>query len=170
MISDLYMCFAMADFRLVRQAYIERCRAESRASYNACRWLTDHNYEDITDSIDEMDLIDAGDARYLPDGREVFGAHGREWVINKDIWAQHLAREFGADPQEQPRTRDYSGAGPAPESLSLCSCPQIVEGKVCGGSLQQSGICPRCELGKQGYIYRYTCESCGYDIATREPL
>jgi hypothetical protein len=56
------------------------------------------------------------------------------------------------------------------EVIAATTCPQMVEGKPCGGALNRRGVCPSCVTGKMGYKYRYQCESCGFDIVTREPL
>lgn len=56
------------------------------------------------------------------------------------------------------------------ESLASVACPQMHNGKPCGGALNRRGVCPSCVTGKMGYKYRYTCESCGCDIVTKEEL
>lgn len=101
------------------------------------------------------------------DGREVLTVAGVAVALRSDVHAERLAAAFEAarrskqKAEKQPEVR---------ESIASVACPQMIEGKPCGGALNRGGVCPACVTGRMGYRYRYTCESCGCDIVTKEEL
>jgi hypothetical protein len=102
------------------------------------------------------------------DGREVLIVEGVPMALRPEIHAERLVKAFDAARKRQaesPTTEPTSK-----ESIAAATCPQMVGGKPCGGALNRKGVCPSCITGRMGYKYRYTCESCGFDIVTREEL
>lgn len=103
------------------------------------------------------------------DGREIVRVGGRAYALRPEVHAERLAQRFEAAKKLQD---EKQAAKPAEvtEAIAATTCPQMHDGKPCGGSLNRRGVCPSCVTGKMGYKYRYTCESCGCDIVTREEL
>lgn len=144
-------------FECVRAAWIARCRAENE------------RLDMIDESLaaDGFERIEA-DGPMTADGREVLRIRGRAYALRPEVHAERLAKRLEAARKLRAEQR------PAPpvdyEAIAAATCPQMIEGKPCGGSLNRKGVCPSCVTGKMGYKYRYTCESCGCDIVTREEL
>lgn len=114
----------------------------------------------------------------LNDGREVFTVARRKIVLSKDIYDNNIK-----DAMERARQTKLALDAPArtvakpateqpeiSEGIAGVACPQMTEGKPCGGALNRRSVCPSCVTGRMGYKYRYTCERCGCDIVTREEL
>ena len=141
----------------VRTAWINRVRAE-------------HEREDRVES----DLVESGmervecDGPLMPDGREVMRLRGRAYALRPEVHAERLAQRFEAARQRQAEQRPEQPE--IKEAIASTTCPQMVDGKPCGGALNRRGVCPSCVTGRMGYRYRYTCESCGCDIVTKEEL
>lgn len=129
------------------QVYLDK---SSMAMAAAIKAMPDRGYEET----DEQGVISA-------DGREVIELYGRRWVLRSDL---HKAKRERAAAQ-MPAPPD-----PVREGIAVVGCPQMLNGKPCGGTLNRGPVCPSCVTGKMGYRYRYTCESCGCDIVTREEL
>lgn len=140
----------------------------------AVRRQIEHGRSRQTELADAgYELLDDVSGEVTEDGREIVFVDGAAYALRPEVHIVQLEAEFELERRRRP-SLVIGEATPsehdAREALAATTCPQITGGKVCGGSLQQSGICPRCDLGKQGYIYRYTCESCGYDVALKGPL
>ena len=166
MVDDIYFRLARLDAGSVRRLFARIEELHDGRIDEAREWLAGRGWMEL-DAVPDIAMAAPDGKTYLPDGREIMSAQGKIWVLSPEEHARRIAaavqngHERIPDETERPK--------PPAEAMAVTTCPQIIDGKVCGGSLQQSGICPRCELGRAGYVYRYTCESCGYDIATREP-
>lgn len=145
----------------LQKIYSARLEDEEKALVEQKVWLQEEGFIQL-DAVPETMV--------LPDGREVLHLGDEAWVLRLEIHEQRREEAL-----EQARQRDeflqreQARSDLPAEALATTTCPQIINGHVCGGSLQQSAICPRCDLGRAGYTHRYTCEACGYDIATRRP-
>lgn len=106
---------------------------------------------------------------FLPDGRRVVTKDGRRYAM--PIEAHRAAVEAAlAAKVEVEKARRAAQPKEVRESIAATACPQMHQGKPCGGALNRKGVCPSCVTGKMGYRYRYTCESCGFDIVTKTEL
>lgn len=108
----------------------------------------------------------------------VMTADGRPVVMVRDgVAYAPVAEEFAervrdaiAEAEKREADRRASQPKPVREGIAAATCPQMSGGRPCGGTLNRSPVCPSCVTGRMGYRYRYTCESCGCDIVTREEL
>lgn len=104
-----------------------------------------------------------GNGKFLDDGREVIVSGGVAYALREDVHAQLVADALSAEQRRVAVTN-------ARESMASIACPQMDGGKPCGSALNRAPVCPSCVTGRMGYKFRYTCESCGCDIVTREEL
>lgn len=121
--------------------------------------LTDYGFESVTVS---------DGALMTSDGREVVWIGGTAWALIANV---HDERRQAAI--EHAITRETvlrKSQQEVCETIAATTCPQMIGGKPCGGALNKKGVCPACITGKMGYKYRYTCESCGFDIVTKTEL
>lgn len=140
----------------VRTAYITYVQTKKLRTQRGIEMLSGLGYE-VTDTDEDI----------LVDGREVISAFGARWVQKAEIYAalkmeMMEARAKKAAPNKTPAATH--------EAIAQQTCPQMSGGKPCGGALNRAPVCPSCVTGRMGYRYRYTCESCGCDIVTREEL
>lgn len=143
-------------FEAVRAAWVVRCMVENGRTENAEKTLFDAGFERIDD-----------DGEYMTeDGREIMRIRGRAYALGPDVHAERLARRLAT---AESRAAEKQAAQPAAvkEAIAVTTCPQMIGGKPCGGALNRKGVCPGCVTGQMGYRYRYTCESCGFDIVTK---
>lgn len=147
-------------FDVVRTAYIQRARIEKDREEDTMLWLEDQGFEEVTASPG---------AYVTDDGRPLYLMGKRTVTLRRDVFdAKREAAIAAAQSRAQEdRKSDQQGVN---ESIATTTCPQMIAGKPCGGALNQRGVCPSCVTGRMGYKYRYTCESCGCDIVTREEL
>lgn len=150
-----------APFSDVRDGFIARARLESGRIADARLWMVNMGFEEVEPEPEQI---------ITRDGREIILAHGKSWALRPDVHAERLAAAFDAARHREPPTSESQAGHDARESIATVICPQMIEGRPCGGSLNRRGVCPSCVTGKMGYRYRYTCESCGCDIVTREEL
>jgi len=145
-------------FADVRAAWIARCRAE----YDRL----DRLEESL--SADGFERVEAN-GPITPDGREVMRIRGRAYALRPEVHAERLKQAFEAGRKKQ---AEKQAAQPAEvkEALAATTCPQMHNGKPCGGTLNRKGVCPGCITGRMGYRYRYQCDTCGFDIVTKEEL
>lgn len=163
--DKLMAIMAGASIDDMRSAYIHAVLEAKDRRESARSWIESRGWVRV--SVDASDIIHAPDADYLPDGRVVMQAQGAMWAIAADVFAERRdAAIKAAQDQAQSRAIQHE----VTEAIAATTCPQMIEGKPCGGSLNRKGVCPSCVTGKMGYRYRYTCESCGCDIVTREEL
>jgi len=142
---------------VARKLWVARVLAENDAVAESRSWMTRMHYVEVPDSA----IIKAPDADYTSDGRVVIRAHGK-------MWAKDAAFVDNAPPRREQPSRQ--SPAPVVEGVAMSACPQMVGGKPCGGALNRGPVCPGCVTGKMGYRYRYTCESCGFDIVTKTEL
>jgi hypothetical protein len=113
----------------------------------------------------------AKDAYLTPDGREIVRIGGEAWALTVYVHETRKASLMErAIAKEAARKNAETQGMDKREGIAATTCPQMCGGKPCGGTLNQSPVCSSCVTGKMGYLYRYTCESCGFDIVTREQL
>ncbi len=150
------------DFADVRAAYINRSRAETGRVVAARQWMIDNGWEQVHAD---------GESVVTVDGRQIVRAFGVSWALRVDVLASRAQTALdiaAAQREERAAVEHHDGA--VSEGIAVVTCPQMSGGKPCGGALNRSPVCPSCVTGKMGYKYRYTCESCGCDIVTREEL
>lgn len=141
----------------VTSTFVAYQRAQNNNIEKGRAGMVAHGYEETTEP-----------GPLTADGREVIEEWGKRWALRPDVHAERLAQRF-----EAARKRPAEKEPEQPEikeSIAAAMCPQMIEGKPCGGSLNRRGVCPACVTGRMGYRYRYTCESCGCDIVTKEEL
>lgn len=139
-------------------------------------WVARVRVEHGRENTMEVGLVASGfervecDGPLTPDGREVMRVRGRAYALRSDVHSKRLAQRMDAALRNAQTQQPVRPALPVRESIAATTCPQMIEGKPCGASLNRKGVCPSCETGKMGYKYRYTCEVCGFDIVTMEAL
>ncbi len=148
-----------SNFADVRSGFIARARLESGRIADARQWMRDRGFEVIEAQADQI---------MTADGREILRAHGKSWALQPEIHAARLAEAFEATRRKEPPNRQPPVSDG--ESIASIPCPQMSGGRPCGGSLNLRPVCPSCVTGKLGYRYRYTCESCGFDIVTKREM
>lgn len=142
----------------VRSAWVARCRTEN----DRLGKLEEQLLADGFERVETADFL-------TEDGREVMRIRGRAYALRPDVHAERVARKLAAAEKRAAETKSVQPAA-VTEAIAATTCPQMVGGKPCSGALNRKGVCPSCVTGKMGYRYRYTCESCGCDIVTREEL
>lgn len=142
----------------VRAAYIARMSDAKGKRRRSNDVMLSAGYEAVPDS-----------GQITADGREIVRSAGVAWALRAEVHAARLAEAFETARKQQAE-KQATQQSDVKEAIAAITCPQMAEGKPCGGALNRRGVCPSCVTGKMGYKYRYTCESCGCDIVTREPL
>lgn len=150
-----------APYAAVRDGFIARARLEAGRIADARQWMLDKGFEIV--AAHHGQIITA-------DGREILNAYGKFWALRPDIHAARLAEELAAARHKESPTSAPQGTPDGSESIATLTCPQMSGGKPCGGALNRRGVCPSCVTGSMGYRYRYTCESCGFDIVTKTEM
>ena len=139
----------------VRTAYVTYIKTKKTQTHRGKEMLAGPGYEPTET-----------DYEILSDGREVISAFGSKWVQKKEIYDAIKSEIFAKNQPTPPRNERAQ----VKEAIAPTACPQMSGGKPCGGTLNRGPVCPSCVTGRMGYRYRYTCESCGCDIVTREDL
>ena len=153
MLTQTERFFFGQDFRCLRTAYIARARIEAERTVEARTWMLDSGFE----------LLDIPDDQLLTaDGREVLRAHGKSWALKPEVHAQRLAESM-----EQARQRDAAMGQQQPDQpvQPPTICTSLIDGQLCGGTLINAPVCPRCVLGKMGVAATLTCDVCGHVTA-----
>lgn len=167
MLTQLEKVVWASDFDVLSAVFQARAKFESVNHDELDQQMISDGYQPVVASPDQM-LYD--------DGREILRAHGKAWVLRLDIHERRRLDALDEAMQQQAAAhhstpRDKHHDEPAvSEGIATVTCPQMSGGRPCGGALNRSQVCPSCVTGKMGYKYRYTCESCGCDIVTREEL
>lgn len=150
---------------VVTSAYVAYMRKQNNNTEKGREYMLAHGFE-----------IVGGGGPITADGRESFEVYGKRWALNPEAHAKALAERIEQAKAMQ-RLKEEAGQqradkshDPVAEGIAATTCPQMSSGKPCGGTLNRAPVCPSCVTGKMGYRYRYTCESCGCDIVTREEL
>lgn len=149
-------------FGVVRAAWIARATMERGREKRLQSLLAESGME----AVDCKGLI-------TEDGRSVVKIRGASYALRKDVHDDRLQKEIEFAKKRQSAQRASEMATPTTEpseSMADSACPQIINKKPCGGALNRNRICPSCELGQQGYRFRYSCEACGFDIVSRKEL
>lgn len=153
MINTIEKIFAYQEFSAVRAAFIAAAKRESGRIQDDADWLRGRGYE----------RIDAQPGQLLTtDGREVLRLRGDAWALRPETHAKRLAEAM-----ERARQRDgvMATQQPAQPATPPTICPSLIDGQLCGGTLVQMPVCPRCALGKQGIAATLTCDVCGHVTA-----
>lgn len=135
----------------VKSAYVLRARLAAGRISTARQWMLDNGFE-LIDLLEGPLLTD--------DGREILRAHGRAWALRPEIHAQRLAEAM-----EVARQRDAAMAAQQQPATPPTTCAALIDGQLCGGTLVQAPVCPRCALGKSGVAATLTCDVCGHVTA-----
>lgn len=160
MTTLLERVFARHDINEVRTAWIARVRREAhRVDPEA--WLVGRGYERVNVAVGVL---------MTDDGREVLRLDGQPWSLRPEVHAARVREAMDAATARAGVPKTEPAAEPVTEGIDAATCPQMVSGRPCGGTINRAGVCPSCVTGRMGYRYRYTCESCGCDIVTREAL
>lgn len=138
----------------VKTAYIQRFYIERDRLDHVTERLIDNGYEWIDDPGTPVTY----------DGREVLRIGRRAFALRTGVHVERLREAM--EHERAMREQDVQRS----ESVAAITCPQMIEGKPCGGALNRAPVCPSCVTGRMGYKYRYTCESCGFDIVTKTEL
>lgn len=120
-----------------------------------------------------FEIVDVAGA-VTSDGRTVLTVNGATVALKKEVHEARLREALdvarAAFVKKQQPVEQETPAQRVKEEISTITCPQMTEGRPCGGALNKKGVCPACISGQMGYRYRYSCESCGLDIVTKTEL
>lgn len=98
------------------------------------------------------------------DGREIIWINGSAWALRPEIHAKRLSEAM-----EQAKQRDAAIAAQQAQqpkqTAQQTTCPSLLDGQLCGGTLVRAAVCPRCALGKSGVEATLTCDVCGHVTA-----
>lgn len=100
------------------------------------------------------------------DGRPIMRYAGRVFIHTRETHNAMLEQQIAAAKERKIAESELE----VREAIAATTCPQMHDGRPCGGALNRKGVCGGCDVGKMGYRYRYQCDTCGFDIVTREPL
>lgn len=155
--EKLMAVLARHDVATVRAAYISRVRLETGRITDARKWMADNGFE----------LLDVSAPRLLADdGREILRAHGKAWVLKPEVHAQRLAEALEQAKQRDAAKKQAEQQSPPPEKREQpTTCTALIDGQLCGGTLINTPVCPRCALGKSGVAATRTCDVCGHVTA-----
>lgn len=157
MITKIERTFSTSPFDAVRTAYITRARLESGRITTARQMMLDSGFEQVDVSED---------ARLTKDGREILRAHGKAWVLKPEVHAQRLAEALEQAKQRDAAKKQAEQQSPPPEKREQpTTCTALIDGQLCGGTLINTPVCPRCALGKSGVAATRTCDVCGHVTA-----
>ena len=137
----------------VKEGYMLRYLEEKQRWEDRDNWLVEHGYEEV---------FDAGEKMLYSDGREVVRSNRRTFVLNADEWKRRreLSFQLASNKSIDIPVEDKRGTV---EALAESVCQ-------CGGSINIASVCKACELGKLGYRFRYTCDSCDLDIVSKKEI
>ena len=151
MVSKTERMLAAVPFSEIRKMWVSRARLESGRIADTRQWMLDNGFEMLNVSEDAL-LTD--------DGREILHAHGNAWALQPEIHAKRLAEAM-----ERARQRDAALAGQQQQAKPPTVCTSLIDGQLCGGTLNRAAVCPRCALGKSGVTATLTCDVCGHVTA-----
>lgn len=136
----------------VRSAYILRVKDENNRIDFSRNWLLSNGYEEVDAS---------GSNLLLSDGRPVSRINGKAYALKIEEYVRRRDIMFAENEKRAKLAKETRQTGEATEAIAgkLCKC---------GGSLYKTRMCTACQLGQLGYKYRYTCDSCEMDIASKE--
>ena len=156
--EKLTATMTLMPMNLVRSAFIARSRIESRRVSDTKRWMLDNGFEML--GIPDSQLL-------ADDGREVIRVYGHAWALKPEIHAKRLAEAMDqARQHDAALTAKKEQKEQAANSTSQqTSCPALIDGQLCGGTLVRASVCPRCALGKSGVAATLTCDVCGHVTA-----
>lgn len=110
--------------------------------------------------FEEIEIESLTNEMMTPDGRGVLWSAGKAWALKPEVHAQRLAEAM-----EQARQRDAALAGQQQQAKPPTACTSLIDGQLCGGTLNRAAVCPRCALGKSGVTATLTCDVCGHVTA-----
>lgn len=149
----IYDFLARFQFYDVKEGYMLRYLEEKQRWDERDAWLIAHGYEEV---------FDAGDKLLYHDGREVVRSNRRTFVLNAEEWTRR--RELSLQLASNLNTATSADSRSSTvETLAESVCK-------CGGSINIASVCKACELGKLGYKFRYTCDSCDLDIVSKKEI
>lgn len=130
-------------FSIVRTAYIQRSRFEKDRIAEARQWLVSRGYEEI--EVDPSILM-------LDDGREVFRAQGKTWVLTLSVHEERLNSAINRAIMMETAHKGIDTIYPF--------CTKLIGDQVCGGELQHDSVCPKSVLGLSGVVATLSCPIC----------
>lgn len=148
MITRSERAILSADFRAARDLWIYRAKHEAGRIADSARAMLDKGFERVEVT---------GAALLTDDGREVLRAHGKTWALKPEIHALRVAEAM-----ERARQRSEAMAAQQQPATPSTTCAALIDGQLCGGTLINAPVCPRCALGKSGVAATLTCDVCGH--------
>lgn len=152
-INIIEKVFAYPEFPVVRAAFIAAARRESGRVQDDAAWLRGRGFEPV----------DAQSGQLLTtDGREVLRLHGDAWALRPEVHARRMAEAVERS-KRLGALRKQVDQGAAVAQPATCTA--LIDGQLCGGTLVNVPVCPRCALGKSGVAATLTCDVCGHVTA-----
>ena len=139
----------------VKAAYIDRIKTENERVNEARSWLVSKGYVELSGN-DQETIISVGSDEYLPDGRVVIRAQKKVWALPAEVHKKNIEQAIDAAQRNAEST---------PVAMEQASCPALIDGQICGGTLSATPVCPRCSLGKMGVQSVLECDVCGHKSA-----
>lgn len=158
-IDALYLRLARVDHGSLRRLMARLDEMIDGRIDEAREWLVSRGWVEV-EAVPANAIVAEDKKSYLPDGREVMPAQGKLWVLSSEEHARRLAERMD---------RSRSAAEPRDSVAQAVTCTAVIDGQLCGGSLQRTPVCPRCALGKHGVAATMTCDVCGAVTAEMMP-
>lgn len=149
-IEDVFNFLNGLDFETVRTAFVMRSNAENDRKQYTRNFLSENGYAEVN-----------CETRFTEYGAPVYEIHGKKYARSEEA---HTKAYEEAMSTARSRTEKRDTSTTAVESMASFTCPN------CGGAVQKTSVCSQCDLGKSGYKYRYTCESCEFEVASKQSL
>lgn len=162
MITKSERVMLSSSFEEVRSLWIYRALLQNKRILDEREGVVSLGYEDVPDYD--------GSSLSTSDGREIIVIKGRAYALRPEVHAQRRAAALERARVDAESRQKSGRADEVKESIAATTCPQMIGGKPCGGALNRKGVCSSCVTGKMGFSYRYTCETCGFDIVTKTEL
>jgi hypothetical protein len=141
----------------VTAAYIDRVRLEKGTVEKARAAMPSRGYEEIQE-----------DGDLTADGREIVNMYGKRWALRSEVHTERLEQRMAE--VKALKAMVVENTQEVREAIAATKCPQMHNGKPCGGALNVKPVCPGCPVGREGYRYRYQCDTCNFDIVTKTEL
>jgi hypothetical protein len=139
-------------FATVSTAFISRALTENK-----------RKVAKTVETFDAFEEVQDPGTLLLPDGREVRKFEGKTYALKMSEHQKRLEAAFLLQ-----QNTNSTEAMSVNEHISTISCPQLVAGRPCGGTLNVKTVCGMCVSKKLGYNYRYSSDYCGIDIVTKK--
>lgn len=132
----------------IDRAYIMLCSLSASDADSAITRWRDAAQTGLADYLSNGWEIAPDDHDLAATGVPSIKIGGVDIIPSSDLWAQIKADAVAqASPKKNDNDRNV--------------CTAVIDGQLCGGSLQRAYVCPRCPLGKHGVVATLTCDVCG---------